>query len=56
MRFIGMAVLVAALAGFALAGGNAPEIDASSGAAALGLLAGAVLILRARKRKVKTGL
>jgi hypothetical protein len=52
MRILGMAIVMASVAGFAFAGrGPAPEIDASAGAAAIGLLAGGLLILRGRKKK-----
>lgn len=51
IRAIGMVILVASAAGFAFAGLSAPEIDASSGVAALGLLAGGLLILRSRRKK-----
>lgn len=50
-RVLGMGILLASIAGFALAGTTAPEIDASSAAAAVGLLGGAVLVLRSRKKK-----
>lgn len=54
MRTLGTALVMASVAGFALAGtGPAPEIDATSGVAALGLLAGGLLILRGRKKKSK---
>lgn len=51
MRVLGIAIVMASAAGFAFAGGVAPEIDAGSGAAAIGLLAGGLLILRGRKKK-----
>ena len=51
MRALGMALVMSSVAGFAFAGTNAPEIDAASGAAAIGLLAGGLLILRGRKKK-----
>lgn len=44
-------VLVVCGAITASAGTSAPEIDASSGSAALALLSGAVLVLRTRKQK-----
>ena len=51
-RLLGLSVLVACVAGMAFAGSApAPEIDASSGVAALGLLGGGILILRSRKKK-----
>ena len=51
MRVIGMAILLASVAGFAFAGANVPEVDASTGLAAVGLLAGGLVVLRARKKK-----
>jgi hypothetical protein len=51
MRVIGMAILLASVAGFAFAGNPTPEIDASTGTAAIGLLAGGLVVLRARKKK-----
>ncbi|HSP68702.1 MAG TPA: hypothetical protein VLN48_13310 [Bryobacteraceae bacterium] len=51
-RIIGIAMLLASLAGFAFAGAvQVPEIDASSGVAALGLLSGGLLVLRSRRKK-----
>ena len=50
-RIVGIIVLFMAAATVAFAGVPAPEIDASSGAAAIGLLGGAALILRSRKKK-----
>jgi hypothetical protein len=51
-RIIGMALIMAATAAFALAqaGPPAPEIDAGSATSALALLAGAALIIRGRRR------
>jgi hypothetical protein len=47
-----MAMWFAGVAGLALAGrSSVPEIDAASGAAALSLIAGGLLILRARRKK-----
>jgi hypothetical protein len=51
IRGIGMAILLASVAGFAFAGTSAPEIDGSTGAAAIGLLAGGLVVLRSRKKK-----
>lgn len=51
IRIVGMAILVASVAGFAFAGVRVPEIDASSGAAAIGLLTGGILVLRSRKKR-----
>jgi LPXTG-motif cell wall-anchored protein len=51
-RFIGLSVLLVSVAAFAFAGGpTGPEIDASSGVAAIGLLSGGMLVLRARRKK-----
>jgi hypothetical protein len=52
IRAVGMALLLASVAGFAFAGNPTPEIDGSSAAAAVGLLAGGMLVLRSRKKKV----
>jgi hypothetical protein len=48
-RLITLLLLAAGSATFALASA-APEIDASSGASALVLLSGAVLVLRSRRK------
>ena len=52
-RIIGTALLLVALAGQALAAAvvDAPEIDASTGVAAVTLIGGALIVLRARKRR-----
>jgi MYXO-CTERM domain-containing protein len=51
-RVIGIAIILASVATFAFAGiVSAPEIDASSGVAALGLLSGGLLVLRSRRKK-----
>ena len=50
IRVIGMAMLFTSVATFAFAGRVAPEIDPSSGVAALGLLSGGLLVLRSRKK------
>jgi hypothetical protein len=50
-RVLAIVILMAAVGSAAFAGFAAPEIDASSGAATIGLLGGAVLILRSRKKK-----
>lgn len=51
-KFIGMAILLVSVGGTMLAGaGPTPEIDATSGAAAIGLLVGGLLVLRARKKR-----
>ena len=50
-RIIGMALIMAATAVFALAAeGGVPEIDPGSVTSALALLAGAALIIRGRRR------
>jgi hypothetical protein len=51
-RLIGLTVLLMGVAGYAFAAVvQVPEIDASSGAAAVTLLAGGLLVLRGRRRK-----
>lgn len=52
-RILGLTILLAGAAGTAFAGavGRAPEIDAATGAAAVGLLTGGLIILRSRKKK-----
>jgi len=53
-RAIGFALLLASAASLAIAGiSTTPEIDSSTAPAAIGLLAGAILILRARKNRNK---
>ena len=49
-RLLGLTFLLAGVASVAFAGSVAPEIDASAGVAALGLLGGGLLILRSRKK------
>ena len=51
-NYIGLALLLICSAGFAVAGGvpTVPEIDASMGVGALTLLAGALLVIRARRK------
>jgi hypothetical protein len=53
LRLLGLTTLLMAATGFALAGNvsPSPEIDASTGVAALTLLSGGLLILRARRHK-----
>ena len=48
---VGTGILLLGTTGFLLAGTTTPEIDASSGAAALALLSGGLIVLRARRRK-----
>ncbi|HEY4363797.1 MAG TPA: hypothetical protein VGN17_22710 [Bryobacteraceae bacterium] len=55
MRVIGIAILLTSVASIALAGAlPAPEIDASTATAAVGLLAGGLLVLRSRRNKKKS--
>jgi len=51
MRLCGTILLLLGSAGFALAGNPSPEIDPSSGAAAIALLSGGLIVLRARRKK-----
>jgi hypothetical protein len=52
VRVIGIAISMASVAGIAFAGVvSVPELDASSGVAAIGLIAGGWLILRSRRKK-----
>ncbi len=51
MRILGLAILITGLAGSAFAGFVAPEIDGSTATAAIALVAGGLVVLRARKRK-----
>ena len=53
MKYLGMCLVLAGLAGTALAGGGvrAPEMDGTSAAGALALLSGAILILRTRRKQ-----
>ena len=52
IRFIAMSIVLASVASFAFAGApTTPEIDASSAVAAVGLLSGGLLVLRARRKK-----
>jgi MYXO-CTERM domain-containing protein len=50
-RVIGIAILLGSLGTFAFAGTSVPEVDASSGVAALGLISGGLLVLRSRRKK-----
>jgi hypothetical protein len=50
-RAIGIVIILASVGGSAFAGFTAPEIDGAFGVAAIGLLAGGLLVLRSRKRK-----
>ncbi len=51
MKVLGLALILAALAGSAFAGVGAPEIDGSTATAAIALVAGGLVVLRARKRR-----
>jgi MYXO-CTERM domain-containing protein len=53
MKSIGLTILLISAGGTAFAAGTTttPEIDAASGVAALALLSGALLVLRARRKK-----
>jgi MYXO-CTERM domain-containing protein len=51
IRVIGIAILLASVSGACFAGVSAPEIDGASGVAAVGLLAGGLLVLRSRKKR-----
>ncbi len=51
MKTLGIAVVLLSFAGAALASATVPEIDGNSAATGVGLLAGAILILRSRHRK-----
>ena len=52
MKFLGMILLAVGVSNLAVAGATAaPEISPASGVAALALVSGAVLVIRARRRK-----
>ena len=52
MKFFGIVLLLVSLSSLAIAGTvSAPEISAASGAAALAMLSGAILVIRGRRRK-----
>ena len=52
MKTLGLIVLLAAVAGSALAGvTKVPEIDPAAGVGALAMLSGAALIIRGRRKK-----
>ena len=53
MKSIGMMLLLAGFSSFAVAGGadSVPEISAVSGAGALALVSGALLVIRGRRKK-----
>jgi hypothetical protein len=50
-KVLGMTMLLLGAASYAFAGLGTPEIDASSGIAAVTLLSGGLLVLRARRKK-----
>jgi hypothetical protein len=49
-RTIGLIILLTAAASYAIAGISTPEIDASSGMAAIALLSGGMVVLWGRRR------
>jgi len=51
MKIVGMMLVFAAMVATASALTAVPEIDASSGATALALLSGGLLVLRSRRKK-----
>jgi len=52
MKTLATLILLAGTATFALGGGTSvPEIDANSAAAAIAIVSGGLLVLRARRRK-----
>ena len=53
LKIAGMMMLLAGVAGLALAGGTGPvpEIDPTSAVGAFALLSGAVLVIRGRRKK-----
>jgi|KBSMisStaDraftv2_1062788.scaffolds.fasta_scaffold06843_6 hypothetical protein len=51
-KVLGMALMIVGASSALLAGvPTVPEIDASTGASALAILAGGILVLRARRKK-----
>jgi hypothetical protein len=50
MKILGMAFLLAAVSGLALATVPVPEIDPGSAGSALALLTGALLVIRGRRK------
>jgi hypothetical protein len=50
-KSIGLTMVLLSIAGTAFAGTGVPEIDASTGTAALALLSGGMLILRTRRNR-----
>jgi len=52
MKFAGMVLVLAGFSSLAFAGGvAAPEIGPASGVGAVALLAGAILVIRGRRKK-----
>lgn len=51
MRILGWTMLLLGMAGSAMAGVATPEIDGASAGAAVALLSGGILVLRARRAK-----
>jgi hypothetical protein len=51
MKVVGMTLMFAAMVMTASASITVPEIDASSGASALALLSGSLLVIRSRRKK-----
>ena len=51
MKILGLTMLLIGVAGQAMAGVLAPEIDGASAGAAVALLSGGILVLRARRKK-----
>jgi hypothetical protein len=49
-KIVGLTLLVAGSAGYVFAGTPSPEIDASSGMAAIALLSGGMVVLWGRRR------
>ena len=52
MKFVGTMLFFVGLSSLAMAGStNVPEVSPASGAAALALISGALLVIRGRRRK-----
>ena len=49
-RVAGMVMLIVGVSGAAMAATTVPEIDPGAGASAVALLAGAILVIRGRRR------
>ena len=50
-KVFGLTAMILGMATVLMAGSSAPEIDASTGAAAVALLAGGILVLRGRRKQ-----